>query len=119
MKIWFELAVTAVLVLGFAPLGFAVGPGVIPFDANIDGQFVITGGIGQSPLFVVEESGAGVETTLGTFTYTTYLLHNLARPPEICATYNSSTAVDGFAVLNFADGQFRLKRVSGTVCFAY
>ena len=91
---------------------------VMPFNAEIAGSFAVTGGVGDSPLFVVEESGAGEETTLGAFTYTTYLLHNLARVPRICEfDYWSSSGVDGFGVLTFAVGQLRLERVSGTSCF--
>lgn len=117
MNIWLKLALTASLVLALAPMDFAVGGDAFPFDAGIDGQFEVTEFIGDSPLFVVEESGVGYEPTLGAFTYTTYLFHNLARVPDDddCGTF-SSTAVGGSGVLNFADGQMRLQRVSGTAC---
>lgn len=91
---------------------------LIPFNANIYGSFAIAGGIGESPLFVVEESGFGEESTLGEFSFTTHLLHNLARVPPICEyDFNSSMGVDGFGVLTFADGQLRLERASGAACF--
>lgn len=93
---------------------------VMPFDAEIAGAFAVTAGVGESPLFVVEETGAGEEATLGAFTYTTYLLHNLARVPSSCEfDYWSSSGVDGFGVLTFAYGQLRLERVSADSCFEF
>lgn len=88
------------------------------FDSEINGAFEVSGANGESPLFVVQESGTGYEATLGGFSYTTYLLHNLARVPEGCG-FNSSSAIDGFAVFTFADGQMRLERVSGSACFSF
>ena len=92
----------------------------IPFDAEITGSFAVTGFVGQSPLFVVQESGVGEVTGLGEFTYTTYLLHNLARVPQSCEyEFYSSSGVDGFGVLDFADGQLRLERVSAASCYDF
>jgi len=92
----------------------------IPFDATINGDFWIPEFIGNSPLFVVEESGEGEEATLGEFTFTTHLLHNLARVPTICEfDFYSSSGVDGFGVMDFADGQLRLQRASGASCYDF
>jgi hypothetical protein len=93
-------------------------PTVIPFEANIDGIFWIPESIGESPLFVVEELATGEESTLGEFTFTSHLLHNLANVPSICVyDYYSSSGVDGFGVFDFPDGQLRLQRVSGSSCY--
>lgn len=90
-----------------------------PFAATFTGNFEITGDVGESGLFIVEESGSGNEQEkLGAFTYTTSVLQNLARTPPGCGR-NSSTGVDGSAVLTFADGQLKLQRISGIVCFSF
>jgi hypothetical protein len=47
-----------------------------------------------------------------------FLIQNLARIPAGCGP-NSSTGVDGKAVLNFGDGTIRLKRTSGLACFSF
>jgi hypothetical protein len=95
-------------------------PTFIPFEANIDGIFWIPESIGESPLFVVEELAAGEETTLGEFTFTSHLLHNLANVPPICEFhFYSSSGVDGFGVIAFADGKLRLQRASGASCYDF
>ncbi len=83
------------------------------------GDFWIAGDVGKSVLFIVEESGDGNEQTFGDFAYEASLLHNLARKPPGSSDPNSSTAVGGSAVLTFADGQIRLKRISGTAIFLF
>jgi hypothetical protein len=88
------------------------------FDATFAGDFWLAGDVAKSKLFIVEESGVGNDQTFGDFTYTTYLLHNLARIPPGCGP-GSSTGVDGSAVLTLADGQIRLKRISATACFLF
>ena len=88
------------------------------FEATFTGEFRIAGDVGKSVLFVVEESHIGEELTLGAFTYTAFLLHNVARIPPDCYP-GSSTGVDGSAVLTFGDDQIRLKRISGTACFEF
>jgi hypothetical protein len=110
--------VTAILLVSLSAQQTAAHPAFAAFDADIYGFFAVSGANGESPLFVVQESGSGYETTLGDFTYTTYLLHNLARIPKGCGP-DSSTAVDGIGVFTFADGQMRLERVSGTACFEF
>lgn len=90
-----------------------------PFDATFSGNFYITGDDGKSGLFIVEETGSGNEVAnLGSFTYTTSLLHNLAVTPTGCGS-GSSTGVDGSGIFTFADGQLRLHRVSGITCFEF
>jgi hypothetical protein len=90
------------------------------FEATLTGDFGITGDVGGSPLFIVEESGTGNEKILGAFTFESYLTHNLARVPPGCGP-NSSTGVGGSSVLTFVDGsgQLKLKRISGTACFSF
>ena len=88
------------------------------FDAGIEGFFSVSGANGESPLFVVEESGTGYELTLGGFTYATDLLHNMARAPDDCGP-GSSTDLGGFGTMTFADGQMWLHRVSGSACFEF
>ncbi len=88
------------------------------FDAAFAGSFQISGDVGNSSLFIVQEAGSGDERTFGDFTYSASLFQNLARVPAGCGP-SSSTGVGGFAVLNFADGEINLRRVSGTVCFAF
>jgi len=110
--------VTAIFLVSLSAQQTTAHPVFATFDADIIGEFKVSGANGESPLFLVQESGTGYETTLGGFTYTTYLLHNLARVPEGCGP-DSSTAIDGFAVFTFADGQMRLERVSGTACFSF
>ncbi|HEY5730457.1 MAG TPA: hypothetical protein VIS72_10430 [Anaerolineales bacterium] len=88
------------------------------FEATFAGTFQITEDVGNSPVFVVQEAGSGDEQTFGDFTYTTYLLQNLARIPPGCGR-SSSTGVGGSAELSFADGVINLRRISGTVCFAF
>jgi hypothetical protein len=93
-------------------------PTSIPFEAGIDGIFWIPESIGESPLFVVEELATGEESTLGEFTFTSHLLHNLANVPSICTyEYFSSSGVDGFGFFDFSDGQLRLERVSASSCY--
>ncbi len=93
-------------------------PNAGPLEANFTGEFWIAGDVGKSVLFIVEETGSGQEQTLGNFSYAASLRQNLARTPPGCGP-NSSTGVDGSAVLSFADGEINLKRTSGTVCFAF
>jgi hypothetical protein len=88
------------------------------FEATFTGDFWVAEDVGKSVLFIVEEAGNGYEQTFGDFTYETSLLHNLARIPQGCGP-NSSTGVDGLAVLTLTDGQIRLKRISGTACFVF
>jgi hypothetical protein len=111
-------SIAAALLLGSLGQPTTAHPAFTDFSADIDGMFMVSGANGESPLFVVEESGTGYETTLGGFTYTTYLLHNLARVPEGCG-FNSSTGVEGIGVFNFPDGQMRLERISSSSCFAF
>ena len=95
-------------------------PTTIPFEANFDGIFWIPEWIGESPLFVVEELATGEDLTLGEFTFTSHLLHNLANVPPICDyEYFSSSGVDGFGFFDFPDGQLRLQRVSGSSCYDF
>jgi hypothetical protein len=90
-----------------------------PFEATFTGNFYITVDVGKSGLFIVEETGSGNEVeNLGSFTYTTSLLHNLALTPPGCGS-GSSTGVDGSGISTFADGQLWLHRVSGITCFEF
>jgi len=93
-------------------------PAFTTFDADIQGFFFVSGANGESPLFVVEESGTGYEPMLGGFTYTTDLLHNMARAPEDCGPA-SSTDLGGFGIMTFAEGQLWLHRISGSACFNF
>jgi hypothetical protein len=96
-------------------------PILISFEAGIDGIFWIPESIGESPLFVVEELATGEDLTLGEFTFTSHLLHNLANVPPICDyEYFSSSGVDGFGFFDFSDGQLRLQRVSeSSACYDF
>lgn len=115
---WLTLLVVALLIECSASPAEAAVRGQ-PFDASYAGSFAITGDIGQSVLFVIEETGSGfAPTTLGNFSYASAVMQNLARVPDGCGS-NSSTGVDGAAILTFSDGQVRLKRISGTSCFAF
>jgi hypothetical protein len=96
----------------------AAQPNTGPFEANFKGSFRLAGDVGKSVLFMVEEAGSGQEQALGNFSYSASLLQNLARIPPGCGP-DSSTGVDGSAVLSFADGEINLKRTSGTVCFDF
>ncbi len=87
----------------------------ISIEAEISGVFGVTGVIGESVLFIVEESGGGTEPTLGSFNYSTFLMHNLAHAPPDCGPL-SSTGIGGSASLVFANGSLRLKRTSGVAC---
>lgn len=108
-----------VLLIGSAASRAAAIHRVQPVEAAFTGTFAITGDIGQSVLFVIEETGSGNEQTeLGHFSYTSTVTQNLARVPDGCGS-NSSTGVAGTAVLSFSDGELRLKRSSGTSCFAF
>ena len=93
-------------------------PTFTTFDADIQGLFFVSGANGESPLFVVEESGTGYELMLGGFTYTTDLLHNMARAPDDCGPA-SSTDLGGFGIMTFAEGQLWLHRNSGSACFNF
>ena len=91
------------------------------FEATFSGSFGVVGDDERAVLFLVAESGKGEQTskpTSRTFTYAASVLQNLARIPRGCGP-NSSTGVDGFAVLTFVDGQIVLKRISGSACFAF
>ena len=115
-KLILAAVATTVLISGLT----LAQPTVIPFDAEFDGIFWIPEWIGESPLFVVEELGDGEEATLGEFTFTSHLLHNLANVPPICEfDFYSSSAVDGFGFFEFPDGQLRLERVSGSSCYDF
>jgi hypothetical protein len=108
-----------VMLVGLTATHAAAEPASNPFEAAFTGIFEITGDVGESGLFVVVEAGSGAEQTgFGAFTYRTSVFQNLARLPAGCGR-NSSTGVDGSAVLTFADGQLALHRTSGTVCFAF
>lgn len=109
---------TAFLLVSLAVPQATAKPNTSPFEANFEGKFWIAGDVGKSVLFIVEETGNGQEQALGNFSYTASLRQNLARTPPGCGP-NSSTGVDGSAVLSFADGEINLKRTSGTVCFAF
>lgn len=113
--------IAAVLVLFLsaivAPLAIAK-QSTQPFEATITGSFQIAGDVGNSVLFTVTESGSGTEATLGEFTIEASVIQNLARIPAGCGP-NSSTGVDGTAVLTFADGTISLKRTAGTACFSF
>jgi hypothetical protein len=100
------------------PSATAAQPNAADFSASFSGTFQITGDVGNSGLFIVEESGSGSEQTLGAFSYETRLMHNLARRPPGCGP-GSSTGTGGSASLTFADGVLRLERKSGAVCFAF
>jgi hypothetical protein len=107
------------LLLGLTARQAAATPQSQPFEAVFSGIFAITGDVGHSGLFRVEESGSGIEQgELGAFSYTTALLQNSAHIPPGCGS-GSSTGVDGSSVLKFADGDLRLQRTSGTACFAF
>ena len=94
-------------------------PEIIDFDAAINGSFQITRRVGDvSVLIVIEEEGTGIEGTLGTFDFTSYLFHDDNRPRDGCGPL-STTGVDGSATLTFADGDLRLKRTSAETCFVY
>lgn len=109
----------AVMLIGLTATQAAAKPTSNAFEAAFMGVFEITGDIGGSGLFVVEETGSGIEQTeLGAFAYTTSVFQNLARVPAGCGR-NSSTGVGGSAVLTFAGGQLRLHRTSGAVCFSF
>ncbi|MBM4028627.1 MAG: hypothetical protein FJ280_25010 [Planctomycetes bacterium] len=95
----------AVMLVGLTATQAAAKPTANAFETAFTGVFEIAGDIGGSGLFVVEETGSGIEETeLGAFTYTTSVFQNLARVPVGCGR-NSSTGVGGSAVLTFADGR--------------
>ncbi len=110
--------VAVVILASLAAQETTAHPAFVTFNADISGSFAVSGANGESPLFVVKESGAGYEPMLGGFTYTTDLLHNLARIPDGCGP-DSSTGVDGFGVMTFPDGQMWLHRISGSACFSF
>lgn len=107
-----------VILLGLSVQQTTAHPAFTTFNASIEGFFFVSGANGESPLFVVEESGNGYEPMLGGFTYTTDLLHNLARVPDGCGP-DSSTGIDGFGMMTFVEGQIWLHRVSGSACFEF
>ena len=111
---------TAVIValVGLSAQNTTAQPTFTTFDADIQGLFFVSGANGESPLFVVEESGTGYELMLGGFTFTTDLLHNMARAPEGCGPA-SSTDLGGFGIMTFPEGQLWLHRISGSACFNF
>ncbi|MCK6623771.1 MAG: hypothetical protein DPW09_19205 [Anaerolineae bacterium] len=118
-RVLVSVTILMMLVLGgVAARPATAQPSAGPFEANFTGEFWIAGDVGKSVLFIVEETGSGQEQALGNFSYAASLRQNLARTPPGCGP-NSSTGVDGSAVLSFADGEITLKRTSGTVCFAF
>ena len=110
--------VVVVILVSLSAQQTTAGPTFTTFDADIQGFFFVSGANGESPLFVVEESGTGYELTSGGFTYTTDLLHNMARAPEGCGPA-SSTDLGGFGIMTFAEGQLWLHRISGSACFNF
>lgn len=118
MKKKLYIAFALMLLASLAALPAMAKQTTSPFEANFTGVFEITGDAGKSVVFILEESGAGSEQTLGAFTYTTSLMNSVARRPPGCGP-GSSTSVNGKAVLTFGDGEIWLKLTSGTACFLF
>ena len=104
-------AAAVIVVISLSAQQTTAKPVFTTFDADIQGFFFVSGANGESPLFVVEESGTGYELMLGGFTYTTDLLHNMARAPDGCGP-GSSTDLGGFGIMTFAEGELWLHRIS-------
>ena len=119
---WLQVTAAAVLVAWLAwsavPSRAATKPDWTAFSATLAGTFSIAGDVGKSVLFAVQESGTGNAQAALVFTYRLSVLQNLAHVPSGCGP-SSSSAVDGFGVLSFTDGDVTLRRVAGTSCFAF
>ncbi len=117
-----KLSTAAALVASMAwaatPSPAAAKPDSTAFSATVAGTFSIAGDVGKSVLFAVQESGTGNAQATLEFTYRLSVLQNLAKVPEGCGP-SSSSAVEGFGVLSFTDGDLTLRRVAGTSCFAF
>lgn len=112
------LAVSLSLAFGLISGQVVARPDLMPFEATFAGTFSVAGDVGRSVLFAVHKSGTGSTQASAAFSYTASVLQNPARTPPDCGP-SSSTGVDGFAVLSFADGELTLKRIAGTSCFAF
>lgn len=113
-------AIVALAALATAPFdAIALAVEVAPLDAPFEGSFAVSGS-DQSPVFTVTESGTGTDVgiPIGAFTYDLWVTQDLRRRPSGCGP-NSSTGRQGLATLRFADGDLRLRRVTGDACFSF